>query len=124
MGSGERLTRWPEDGVWMRMAADRLRLCSHTDCPDHRQMADRRRSAMLQSDWGSIFPSPPSMSSDPFSDQETVKKVGPIRKFFRTTNYYKWNVILPCLSAFFIWADYSHTQEWKAKKRALEQDSQ
>jgi hypothetical protein len=38
---------------------------------------------------------------------------------FRNLRYYKINIIFPSLVAWAIWSDYSHTQEWKAKK-ALE----
>lgn len=43
-------------------------------------------------------------------------KVGPVTRAFRFIRYYKWNILVPGVCGFLIWADYSHTAEWKRQK--------
>jgi hypothetical protein len=54
------------------------------------------------------------------SSDQIVAKVSPVRKFLRLTYFYRLNIIWPSIAGFLIWADWSHTQEWKAKKAALQ----
>lgn len=58
------------------------------------------------------------MSSDVLPQRVQSLSPGPVRRLFRALNYYKFNIIFPSIAAFLIWADYSRTQEWKAKQAA------
>lgn len=59
-----------------------------------------------------LRPSRPMSSAPP--------SVNPLVQAFRLIRYYKYNIFVPGILGFVVWADYSHTSEWKAKQKALQ----